>query len=174
VTGALERLPGWRSAERWIARRPATTPTVDAVVVEFIEARRDLDEERQRSSNSNAQIDSVDYPLATPQDLDATVKLVEHHDRRIAARRAMSETAMRLEPRSTPAWPISAISTEKPCQRRHSGTLTHTVLTPRGQTGSASEILHADACRVLANIVASSGVVHPVVHPSHGTQWNWS
>jgi SDR family mycofactocin-dependent oxidoreductase len=35
-----------------------------------------------------AQIDTVDYPMATPEDLDATIKLVEDHDRRIVARRA--------------------------------------------------------------------------------------
>ena len=34
------------------------------------------------------QIDSVDYPMATPEDLAETVKLVEDHDRRIVAQRA--------------------------------------------------------------------------------------
>src|SRR5215204_5754710 len=34
------------------------------------------------------QIGSVDYPMATPEDLAETVKLVEDHDRRIVARRA--------------------------------------------------------------------------------------
>jgi SDR family mycofactocin-dependent oxidoreductase len=35
-----------------------------------------------------AQIDTVEYPMATAQDLDETVKLVEDHDRRIVAQRA--------------------------------------------------------------------------------------
>jgi SDR family mycofactocin-dependent oxidoreductase len=35
-----------------------------------------------------AQIDTVEYQMATPEDLDATVKLVEDHDRRIVAQRA--------------------------------------------------------------------------------------
>src|SRR5215211_3224001 len=34
------------------------------------------------------QIDSVDYAMATPEDLAETVKLVEDQDRRIVARRA--------------------------------------------------------------------------------------
>jgi SDR family mycofactocin-dependent oxidoreductase len=34
------------------------------------------------------QIHSVDYPMATPEDLAETVKLVEDHDRRIVAKRA--------------------------------------------------------------------------------------
>jgi SDR family mycofactocin-dependent oxidoreductase len=35
-----------------------------------------------------AQIDTVGYPMATPADLDETVKLVEDHDRRIVAQQA--------------------------------------------------------------------------------------
>jgi SDR family mycofactocin-dependent oxidoreductase len=35
-----------------------------------------------------AQIDSVEYPMATPEDLAETVKLVEDHDRRIVSQRA--------------------------------------------------------------------------------------
>src|SRR5262245_23986257 len=35
-----------------------------------------------------AQIDTVEYPMATPADLDETVKLVEDHDRRIVAQQA--------------------------------------------------------------------------------------
>src|SRR5690242_13299632 len=34
------------------------------------------------------QIDTVEYPMATPEDLEQTVKLVEDNDRRIVARRA--------------------------------------------------------------------------------------
>jgi SDR family mycofactocin-dependent oxidoreductase len=35
-----------------------------------------------------AQIDTIDYPMATPEDLDETVKRVEDQDRRIVAQRA--------------------------------------------------------------------------------------
>src|SRR4051812_50079965 len=35
-----------------------------------------------------AQIDTVEYAMATPEDLDETVKLVEDQDRRIVAQRA--------------------------------------------------------------------------------------
>jgi SDR family mycofactocin-dependent oxidoreductase len=35
-----------------------------------------------------AQIDTIDYPMATPEDLDETVQMVEDQDRRIVAQRA--------------------------------------------------------------------------------------
>ena len=35
-----------------------------------------------------AQMDTIEYPMATPEDLDETVKLVEDQDRRILAQRA--------------------------------------------------------------------------------------
>jgi NAD(P)-dependent dehydrogenase (short-subunit alcohol dehydrogenase family) len=54
-----------------------------------------------------AQVDSVPYPMATPDDLAQTVKEVEALDRRIIATRPTSATTAPSRPRSmtaSPSW----------------------------------------------------------------------
>ena len=55
-----------------------------------------------------AQIDSVAYPMATPDDLAETVKEVEALDRRIVASQADVRDEARLRAALEAAWPSSA------------------------------------------------------------------
>src|SRR3954451_16672536 len=59
-----------------------------------------------------AQIETIEYPMATPEDLEETVKLVEDQDRRIVAQRAG---------RAAPAPPAARGARAPPAARRPRG-----------------------------------------------------
>ena len=56
-------------------------------------------------------IETNEYPLARPEDLDETARLVEKEGQRASRRSPMSATARRCLPRLTAASPSSGIST---------------------------------------------------------------